>query len=192
VNLTFPDKNLILSFLAVLFLILACKTAASQDTTKTRREPAKHSVGKAAIFSAVLPGLGQAYNRKYWKIPVVYAGFGAIGYFVVTNDKQYDTFKEAYLYVANADTTPIDNPYVTKYSKDQLRSSMEYYRRNRDLSIIIGALWYAVVILEAYADAHFFDYDVSEDLTLKVGPAALPSPERPRQPVPGIHITLKF
>lgn len=161
-------------------------------TLKPGLEAKKHSVGKAAIYSAVLPGLGQAYNRKYWKIPIIYAGFTVIGYFVVTNDKEYDQFKEAYIYVANSDTVPTDNPYVGKYTKDQLKASMDFYRRNRDLSIIIGVVWYTLNILEAYVDAHFFDYDISDDLSLHVSPTSISSPVKPLQPSPGIRLTLKF
>jgi hypothetical protein len=151
-----------------------------------------HSVKKAAIFSAVLPGLGQAYNKKYWKIPIIYAGFTAFGYFAIKNNNEYKMFKEAYLYVANGETYPIDNPYVTKYNSTQLQEAMDYYRRNRDLSYILGGLWYTLNILEAYVDAHFFDYDISEDLGMHVGPSAISVPFAANQPVPGIKISLKF
>jgi hypothetical protein len=187
----YKQKLFICLFLGLLALVTTRLTA--QEKTKAAIDaPPAHSVGRAAIYSAVLPGLGQAYNRKYWKIPIIYAGFTVLGYFVVTNDKEYDDFKEAYVYVANGDTTPTDNPYVTKYTKDQLNETMQYYRRNRDLSIIIGALWYTLNILEAYVDAHFFDYDISEDLTLRVSPAAVSSPFKPVQAAPGIRLTLKF
>jgi hypothetical protein len=152
-----------------------------------------HSVAKAAIFSAVLPGLGQGYNKKYWKIPIIYAGFGVIGYFVYTNNKEYKDFREAYLYVANDETYPIDNPYVTKYSETQLKDAMDYYRRNRDLSIIIGGLWYTLNILEAYVDAHFFDYDISDDLTMSIKPTMMNQPALSMQPpAPGLKVSFKF
>lgn len=167
--------------------------AFTQDMPlKTTAEAPKHSVRRAAIYSAVLPGLGQGYNRKYWKIPVIYAGFGAIGYFVVKNNNDYNDFREAYVYVANGDTYEIDNPYVDKYNQSQLKEAMDYYRRNRDLSIIIGALWYTLNVLEAYVDAHFFDYDISEDLTMRVSPAAISTPLAPLQASPGIKVSFKF
>ena len=174
-------------------IILIPVGAFTQDMPlKANVEAPKHSVRRAAIYSAVLPGLGQAYNKKYWKIPVIYAGFTAIGYFVVRNNKEYIQFQEAYIYVANGDTTEIDNPYVTKYNQSQLKDAMDYYRRNRDLSIIIGALWYTLNVLEAYVDAHFFDYDISDDLSLHISPSAICLPLAPLQPAPGIKVSFKF
>lgn len=159
---------------------------------KAKVEPPKHSFSKAAIFSAVLPGLGQAYNKKYWKIPVIYAGFGVIGYFIVSNNKELSKFKEAYIYTANGDTSYTDNPYIGKYSQSQLKEAMDYYKRNRDLSIILGALWYTLNILEAYVDAHFFYYDISDDISMQVSPAAMGMPAAALLPAPGIKVSFKF
>lgn len=175
-----------------LIFLVPVKSFAQDMPLKVKEEPKPHSVRRAAVYSAVLPGLGQGYNRKYWKIPIIYAGFAVIGYFVVTNDREYDVFKEAYIYVANGSTYPTDNPYVTKYNQGQLNDAMEFYRRNRDLSVIIGVLWYTLNVLEAYVDAHFFDYDISEDLSMHVSPAALNTPFSPVQPAPGIKVSFKF
>ena len=172
--------------------LLPNKTDGQQMANKQAEEKRPHSIKRAAIYSAVLPGLGQAYNRKYWKIPIVYAGFGVLGYFIVTNNNEYKKYNEAYIYKANDETYPIDNPYVDKYNLDQLQRGLDYYRRNRDLSIIITGLWYIVNVLEAYVDAHFFDYDISEDISLKVGPS-VPVNFSPQPAVtPGIKVTLKF
>ncbi len=180
--------------LTFLFVTLITAGAISQDMPlkKPPEEPPKHSVNKAAIFSAVLPGLGQAYNKKYWKIPIIYAGFTVIGYFIVNNNKEFQNFKEAYLYVANGETYPIDNPYVTKYNQDQLKQAMDYYRRNRDLSYIFCGIWYTLNILEAYVDAHFFDYDISDDLTMHISPSAVNLPAASFQPAAGIKVSFKF
>ena len=178
--------------ISVFIFLISFLAGAQEMPLKKVKEPPRHSVGRAAAFSAILPGLGQAYNKKYWKIPIIYAGFGAIGYFVITNNNEYNDFKEAYVYVANGETYPIDNPYVSKYTQQQLKEAMDFYRRNRDLSIIIGALWYTLNILEAYVDAHFFDYDISDDLTLKVSPSAVAMPLKSIMPAPGIKVALKF
>ena len=69
---------------------------------------------------------------------------------------------------------------------------MDYYERNRDLSIILGALWYTLNILEAYVDAHFFYYDISDDISMQISPAAVNIPEVAFQPAPGIKVSLKF
>lgn len=173
-------------------MLISQRTSAQDMPLKFKKEAKTHSVGKAAIFSAVLPGLGQAYNRKYWKIPIIYAGFGVIGYFVYTNNNEYKDFKEAYLYVANSETYPTNNPYVNKYNQTQLEDAMNFYRRNRDLSIIVGGLWYTLNILEAYVDAHFFDYDISDDLSMSVRPTAMPGSYKPLQASPGIKVSFKF
>ena len=173
-------------------LLITFRIQGQEMPLKVKKVPPKHSIGRAAVFSTVLPGLGQAYDKKYWKIPIIYAGFAAIGYFVVINNNEYLQYKEAFLYVANGDTIPIDNPYVIKYNQVQLKDAMDFYRRNRDLSIIIGALWYTLNILEAYVDAHFFDYDISEDLSMRVSPAAISLPLAPIHPAPGIKVSFKF
>lgn len=154
-----------------------------------------HSIKKATIYSAVLPGLGQAYNRKYWKIPIVYAGFGVLTYFIVTNTQEFKKFEEAYVYVANGETYPIDNDYVDKYNLDQLQTGMDDYRRFRDLSYIITGVWYVLNILDAHVDAHFYDFEISEDLSLKWQPYFKPAgsyhlTHRPSES--GIKLTLNF
>ena len=188
-----PLSLRLLTWITISSAILAPAMVISQEMPlKAETGPPKHSIARAAVFSAVLPGLGQAYNKKYWKIPVIYAGFGAIGYFIFSNNNEYSQFREAYIYVANGETHEIDNPYVINYTKDQLKDGMDFYRRNRDLSIIIGALWYTLNILEAYVDAHFFDYDISEDLSLRVSPSAVNIPFAPVQTAPGIKVSFKF
>jgi hypothetical protein len=175
------------------FIFMIPGRALTQEMPlKTFKEPPKHSTNKAAIFSAVLPGLGQAYNKKYWKIPIIYAGFAVFGDFVVTNNKEFQTFKSAYIYTANGDTSYTDNPYVGKYTQTQLKDGMDFYERNRDLSIILGCLWYTLNILEAYVDAHFFNYDISDDISMHVGPAAIGTQAARSAPAPGIKVSFKF
>jgi hypothetical protein len=177
----------------ILFLLLpqgmlnAQQSTVAGDTVNLKR----HSPTRAAIFSAVVPGLGQAYNRKYWKIPIVYAGFGLITYFVISNTGEYKKYREAYQYVSSGDTTYIDNDYAFKYDEQQLLDAKNYYRRNMELSYIIGGLWYILNIIDASVDAHFFDYDISEDLTIRVDPVMHVRRQDPR-PLTGVKLTLKF
>ncbi len=143
-----------------------------------------HSPKKATIYSAILPGLGQAYNKKYWKIPVIYLGFGTIGYFIKWNNGYYNTYKLAYSDLT--DTNPATKSYldleVTKYYdlenstdynnfKTGLSKQSEYYHRNRDLLVICFAGFYGLNIIDASVDAHLFDFDISEDLTMNWQPA---------------------
>ncbi len=132
----------------------------------------KHNPKRATLYSAVLPGLGQAYNKKYWKIPVVYAGIGTIGYFAITNGNYYNDYRQAFDYQSGttADASEDIKELAGKYSAENLISIRDYYRRNMELSWIIMALWYGLNIIDATVDAHFFEYDIGDDLTLKVEP----------------------
>lgn len=142
-----------------------------------------HSPKKAAIYSAVLPGLGQAYNRKYWKIPLVYGGFAAFGYFIDWNNDNYRISKNAYLDLTDKDENTnsfmnlkyieyydLNNPTMVERLKDGLIKRQDYYRRNRDLLVILTVAFYGLNIIDASVDAHFFDWDISDDLTMNLKP----------------------
>jgi len=132
-----------------------------------------HSSSKAILYSAVLPGAGQAYNKKYWKIPIIYAGFGALIYSISYNQKNYTGYKEAYIQRTDGDVETVDS--YPKYSTDNLKSLFEYYRRNRDLSYILTGTLYILNILDAYVDAELFYFDVSDNLSLHSSPFILNS-----------------
>ena len=136
------------------------------DTIKVK----KHSPKVAAIMSACLPGLGQAYNKKYWKIPIVYAGVGTIAYFMNFNSQKYNTYKKAYQYCMDGDPNTID-VYANKYDSLQLKTLRDAYRRDLELSFIIGAAIYALNIIDASVDAHLYKFDINDNLSLRVSPA---------------------
>ena len=161
-----------------------------------------HSPKRAAIFSAVLPGLGQAYNKKYWKIPLVYAGFGTIGYFIGWNNKNYNTYKFAYRDLS--DTIPETDSYLeieaSQYYdlenstekanfKSGLYKQQEYFRRNRDLLIISIIGFYGLNIIDASVDAHLFDFDISEDLSMNWQPTVQPYR---KELIYGLNFTFNF
>ncbi len=158
-----------------------------------------HSPRKAALYSATFPGLGQVYNRKYWKVPIVYAGYATLGYFVYFNNKHYVSYRDAY--IDFTDNNPATTSYYSIISKDvdprtydkevypnaynqsnydwmkeQLQSGMQYYKRNRDLSLIGIAGWYILTILDAVVDAQLFHFDVNPNLSVQVLPAVRPVP----------------
>lgn len=178
--------------IGLMMIILPASEVEAQQKAKADTSLLKvHSPTKAAIFSAVLPGLGQGYNKKYWKIPIVYAGFGLITYFIVSNTSEYRKYKEAYTYVANGDSTYIDNDYVDTYDQQQLLDGKNYHQRNMELSYIVGGLWYLLNIIDASVDAHFFDYDVSEDLTIRIDPM-MHIRKDDFQPLTGVKLTVNF
>jgi hypothetical protein len=165
----------------------ASNLGAQSDTIKSTIQK-KHSARKATLFSTVLPGLGQAYNTKYWKIPVVYAGFGAMSYFFTINNSRYLKYKKALILRNDGDETTIDD-YATQYPNQQtLIEYKDYYRRNRDLSVIGFALFYVLNIVDANVDANLFYFDVSDDLSIEWMPVAIPSTTF----ASGIGIKLKF
>ncbi len=161
-----------------------------------------HSARKAAIYSALLPGLGQAYNRKYWKIPLVYGGFAAFGYFIRMNHDSYNIRKNAYLDLSdnNPETTSymklpqiiyynLDNPGEVANLKQGLLRSQDYFRRNRDLLVILTVAFYGLNIIDASVDAHFFNWDISDDLALNMQPSVW---QHHQQNIFSLNCTIRF
>jgi len=161
-------KTVILLLLCLIAQVAMPQRVAVPPGQETR----KHSPHKASVYSAVLPGLGQVYNKKYWKVPIVYAGVGTITYLALLNRAEYREARDAYIYVANGETYPIDNKFVGRYSASDLVQIRNYYRRNTEVSWILLGAWYILNIVDATVDAHFFDYDISESLTLQLNPAS--------------------
>lgn len=138
---------------------------------------------KAAFYSAVLPGLGQAYNKSYWKIPLVYATGGVIGYFIYDNNKKYQAFSRALEYRTDNNPETVDE-YVDVYTyapnqpnsrgEINLKRSRDFFRKYRDLDIILAFLAYGLNIMEAHVDAHLQAFDVSDDLSLQFKPGLIP------------------
>lgn len=153
-----------------------------------------HSAHKATIYSLALPGLGQAYNKKYWKIPVIYAGFTFFVYNIKVNSSEVRKFTQAYKYVVNKETYPTENKYVTRYpNPNDLLTGRDFYRRKVELNIIYSAAWYILNVLDATVDAHFFDYDVSDNLSMHLEPAWLPGPDGSfAGGTQGISLSFKF
>lgn len=129
------------------------------------------SPAKAAFYSAVIPGLGQIYNKSYWKVPLVYAAIGIPIYFYIQNSKEYDRYLTAYKqrqqgytddeFYGNSST---GQPLL---STDGLRRGIQFYRRNKELSILIGIGMYALNVIEANVDAHLKQFNVDERLSLE-------------------------
>lgn len=162
------------------------------DTTETIvKEKKKHSPFKASIMSTALPGLGQIYNGKWWKVPIIYGGFGGLIYSSVINDVRRREFLNAYIARVDDDPNTVDTQFEGQYSDANLRELSEFYQRNRDLSIIFTGVLYALNIIDASVDAHLKDFDVSDDLTLKVRPSMQPMGPT-MMPTPTLALTLRL
>lgn len=151
-------------------LIISSDTISITDinTQKDSTFLAKHSPRKASIYSAVLPGLGQIYNHKYWKVPIVYAGFGGLIYGIIYSGDHYNFYKEKYKYM-------LDNN-LSEYEGISIRQAevyKDFHRRWRDLFAIGTAGFYVLQIIDATVDAHLINYDISEDIALVVDPEIL-------------------
>ncbi len=118
---------------------------------------------RAAFYSAVLPGLGQAYNKKYWKIPIIYAGMGAGVYFYIQNTEDYNRFRDAY----KRRLAGFTDDEFENVSDARLRDAQKTAGRNRNVSIVVSVLFYMLNIVDANVDAHLRQYNISEDLTLQ-------------------------
>jgi hypothetical protein len=214
----FSQKAFGLYLVLVLILILPVLTGNNlyaQDTATVKKDTAtkdwkkEHSPHKATIYALVLPGSGQIYNHKYWKVPIVYAGFATCIYFITINTKYYNDINEAYIYesvtkkIEYPPTWPNlfhpipapPNEWATKnYSESQLKQGRDEYRRRLEISYIFTGVWYILTVVDAVVDAHFFDYDINEDLSLHVRPwvPVLGTTTNAFGTPSGVNFTLRF
>lgn len=143
------------------------------DTLKPvfkKAKPSKHSPLKASVLSAILPGAGQAYNKKWWKVPLVAGLVGGCGYLTIDQFSQYQRYREAYAAVADSDPATVDNVFNGKYSAAQLKSLRDGTHTNFELLLLGTLVLHSLNILDAFVDAHLIEFDVSEDIGLKIKP----------------------
>jgi hypothetical protein len=147
-------------------LISADTIITTSDTTTAKVK----SPRKASIYSAVCPGLGQIYNHKYWKVPIVYLGLGVCVGSTIYNARNFAHYKDKYIYMLEQNLNEYEQQTLpeVKWYKDT-------HKRYRDLFFIITAGFYALQIVDASVDAHLFDFDVGDDLTMIVDPVLAPS-----------------
>ena len=143
----------------IIFFILFCVTANSQKIEK--------NASKAALYSTVLPGLGQAYTKKYWKIPIIYAGLITSGYHVNDNYQKYNLYKKTFIDRVNGE---YNDQYINVYSDNDLQTLTSFYRRNAEVSSLLFLLTYILNILDASVNAHLLNYDISENISINLMP----------------------
>jgi hypothetical protein len=163
-------KKRILLFLLFVFTSLCGSWCPAQEnnTVSDSLIIKKHNPRTATISSALLPGLGQVYNGKYWKVPLIYGAGGALVYAFQYNQSKYIQYREAYD-EGDQNKIYIIDGYPRTY--DQLPLGRDYYRRYRDISLfgLIGV--YLLNIVDAMVDAYFTQFDISDDLTMHIEPA---------------------
>ncbi|WP_445732737.1 DUF5683 domain-containing protein [Mariniflexile sp.] len=179
-----PNKLLIAVACSLLFCW--CFTAQEKDKKKKElptivvdtiievRDPINPlAPAKAAFYSAILPGLGQAYNKKYWKIPIVFGGLATGIYFYTNNNKEYNRYRDAYKsrlagftndeFYLDSQGNQLPTPRVTT---EGLQRGQKFYKRNKEISLLVTLGIYALNIIDANVDAHLMQYNVDENLTL--------------------------
>ena len=155
-----------------------------RDWTTWRPSPKR-----ALWLAVVLPGAGQIYNRKYWKLPIIYGGFVGSVYALQWNNQMYRDYSQAYLDLSDADpNTQSYNQFlhfgkqigegeedrqIRERYKTLFRKRKDYFRRYRDLSFFVLLGVYAISIIDAYVDASLSEFDISKDLSMKVSPAVI-------------------
>jgi hypothetical protein len=174
------------------------KAVAQQIADSLKPKVFKPNPMKVVWMGAIIPGYGQILNRRYWKLPIVYAGFMGCAYALAFNSGKYQTYKTAYRdilrYSSDVDYQAIVDKDHSKVSFYQilppgytdftrfggvtgftktLKNKQDSFRRYRDLSIFATVGWYAITIIEAYVDAQLYDFDITPDLSMRVQPALL-------------------
>lgn len=152
---------------------------------------ASHKPNKATFMSSLIPGLGQYYNQQYWKIPIIYGGFTGLIYYANYNNFVYKKYKQDYKWATDDDPNT-----VSRYPKENSLKLKNSWRRYRDLCFIgIGAL-YLLQVIDANVDAHFFDFTIDKDLSIKADPMIMPdytdiTGTRTGTPM-GVNLTVTF
>lgn len=164
------------------------KTSTTDSTSLAR--PTERNPRRAALMSAALPGLGQIYNKSYWKLPIVYAGLGTAGYFYFNNRRYYNELKAAYLQDLATDDGDVSTYYDQGYTLTDIQSAAEQYQTWMEYSAVAIIAAYILQVVDASVDAHLYYFDVSEDLSLQWSPTLQYSIDQ--RPVNSLGIQLTF
>ncbi|MDR0538181.1 MAG: DUF5683 domain-containing protein [Tannerellaceae bacterium] len=172
------------------------------ELNKTKKTDFKPNSTKALLLSFI-PGMGQIYNRKYWKLPIVYGGYMGFLYAITWNSKNYQDYWGAYKSIIHdsqeysrllqeANGGDVDYKFSKEWTDFLIstdyksivnntsyhtlfKNRKDFFRRNRDLSIILAVGWFGLCMIDAYVDSELFDFDISPNLTIRVDPVLIPS-----------------
>ncbi|MEJ6736692.1 MAG: DUF5683 domain-containing protein [Flavobacteriales bacterium] len=169
----FFNKNVVVFILFFSITSVTSAQASKQNTVLSdtlKIELIKpHAPKKAALFSAIVPGLGQVYNKKYWKMPIIYTAIGTSIYFGVSNQRSFKQYKTAFTNRLDNDITTLDefNGLLTDAG---LEANIDFYQRNRDLAFIVAGIFYVLNIVDAAVDAHLFNFPKNDNLSFNLQP----------------------
>ncbi len=190
-------------FIIIIFtLIFATSIFAQQDTIRQEEgyflvdttdnqgyakiDSSNYKNPKIAMYlSMAMPGLGQIYNEKYWKLPIIYGLFGGGGYYIYDQNKEYQKFLDGLVLYQDLILTDIEG-----YTKEQLTKNKDKHRKNRDLTAFILIAFWGLNIMDAYVDAHFSTFDISDNLSMKIESTTFNS--LVYEPSLGLKLSFKF
>ena len=159
------------------------------NTSVTVVPATPHNPTKALLLS-IIPGGGQIYNGQAWKIPIIYGALGGVGYFVYNNYTNMKAFKDEYLHRVNGGTPQLQG--YTSYPNSSIYNLYQSNNKNFQLFVIITVAVYGLNFIDAYVFGHLYDFQVNDDLTLRLSPSLTPTPLTPSPLSPSLQLTLKF
>jgi len=187
----------------LILTILSANLFAQKDTVNVKGKKIKGNIkiekegvydalapSKAAFYSAIFPGMGQIYNKKYWKAPIVWGALAIPTYYYLQNNSDYKRYRTAYKLRKNGLVDEFTLDGVEIVSLETLESAQEQLKENRDMSLLSGVILYVLQIVEASVNAHLLQFNTSDDLSLK--PAFIPDPIRFDTPKVGLTLTYTF
>jgi hypothetical protein len=163
----------------------------SRDTALIKSYATRYNPRKALLFAAILPGLGQIYNKKYWKLPLVYGGFISIGYGMNLYQTGYRKYKNQLF--DNLNAAPSNESHInpeSEFTTAQLRTIVTRYRRERDFMVVLMAGMYLLQIIDAHVDAHLKEFDLNPNLQVSIEPTLEQNTMMGRQT--GVSLIIKF
>ncbi|MCQ2285165.1 MAG: DUF5683 domain-containing protein [Bacteroidales bacterium] len=184
---------LILAFLMVTGLTLSAQTDtsanAAQVSASDSTKVAKHSPTTAMLLS-IVPGGGQIYNKKYWKLPIVYGCLAASSYFIYSSATKMADYRNEFINRRDGNVELLVEEYA-QYNDENIIELKNKYRRNMEISIGVTAIFYVLNIIDAMVDAHLYYFDISDDLSLRWSPSVMPSLAHNR-PSYGMSLQFRF
>lgn len=137
----------------------------SVDSARLAHIAKRFNPQKALLYAAILPGAGQVYNNKYWKVPIVYGGFAFLGYYIDFYNDNYRFYKKELFIDINTGTNSTGLP------RESIRTVIDRYRRERDFFIVLTGIWYALQIIDAHVDSHLKEFAINPNLQVRVEPS---------------------
>ncbi len=175
-------------FLVFLFVFFSCfahfksyaqqevmaDTVQSINTDSLRKKIFRPDAKRAGLYSALIPGLGQAYNRQYWKVPIVYALLGTTTYLAISRNNEYLRYRKAYISRLSYGTSST-NEFQGLLNTVAIKTYQDAAKQNRDMMILLTVVGYAGQVLEAISGAHLRGFDISKDISMKALPTISPN-----------------